>query len=191
MESLSRTLKVTRTAITNHLARLQAEGLVHRHRLRPGPRRPSIVYELTATADRLFPKAYDEFAVALLEEIKRERPEDLKRYLQRIADRWIARDLPRLQGFHDYARLEQATHVLAKRGFMPVLEQTSDGYLLREHNCPLMQLTVAHPEICDLVHQWLEALFDARLSRAQCLRQGDPSSTYVIESVRGGSRGSQ
>lgn len=183
VEDLSTTLKLTRTAITTQLAVLQAEGLVRRQGFQPGPRRPSILYELTPMADRLFPKAYDEFASALLEEIKNEKPNHLRRYLQRIADRWIARDLPSLEGFRGHDRFERAKDILTQRGFIPVLEQTSDGYLLREHNCPLMQVAVAHQEICDMVHQWLEALFNARLNRVHCLRQGDPASTYIIGGI--------
>jgi predicted ArsR family transcriptional regulator len=180
VESLSTALKLTRTAITTHLAGLQAEGFVRRQGLRPGSRRPSIVYELTAAADALFPKEYDEFAATLVDEIKRKNPADLRRYLQRIADRWISQDLPHLQGLRGQDRLKRATDILRQRGFMPTLEQAANGYRLSEHNCPLMRLTVAHPEVCDMVHDWMEGLFDARLARAQCLREGHPSSTYTI-----------
>ena len=165
MESLGTTLKLTRTAITSHLAVLQAESLVHRRGFRPGLRRPSIVYELTPEADRVFPKAYDVFASTLLEEIKHKNPGDLRRYLRHVADRWIARDLPDLHGLRGRERFKAARDVLTKHGFMPVLEQTSAGYLLQEHNCPLMRLAAAHGEVCDMVHHWLEALFDARLNR--------------------------
>lgn len=180
IEDLSTTLKLTRTAITAQLAALQAEGLVHRQGLRPGPRRPSVVYELTAMADRLFPKAYDEFAFALVEEIKQNKPDDLVGYLRHIARRWIARDLPALEGFRGRDRMDRVKDILTQRGFMPVLEQSSGGYLLHEHNCPLIQVAVAHPEICDMVHHWLEALFDARLDRVHCLSQGDRASVYAI-----------
>lgn len=36
----------------------------------------SNVYELTPAADQLFPKGYDDFAAALIDEIKRRRPVD-------------------------------------------------------------------------------------------------------------------
>ena len=131
-------------------------------------------------ADRLFPKAYDDFALALVEEIKNDKPDDLVGYLQQIAQRWIARDLRELEGVRGLDRLERAKDILTQRGFMPVLEQSSGAHLLHEHNCPLMRVAVAHPEICDMVHDWLEALFDARLDRVHCLRQGDPDSVYII-----------
>jgi predicted ArsR family transcriptional regulator len=62
---------------------------------------------------------------------------------------------------------------------MPELERTVAGYILREHNCPVMRLAVAHPEVCDMVHRWLEALFGTSLTRTQCLRRGDAYSAYT------------
>src|SRR5215467_9769616 len=127
VESLCAALGLSRTAVKSHLTGLRAEGLVRRRGLRPGVRRPSNVYELTPEADRLFPKVYDDFAAALIDEIKHRRPDDLQGYLERIADRWINRDLPRVSGLHGLARFERAKEILAERGFMPVLEQMPEG----------------------------------------------------------------
>jgi len=182
VESLCAALNLSRTAVKSHLSALQAEGLVRRRGLQPGARRPSNVYELTAAADQLFPKAYDDFASALIGEIRRQQPEELRGYLNSIADRWIARDLPHVGGLRGRKRFDRAKEVLANRGFMPVLEQTRNGYQLREHNCPLMRLTAEYPEVCDMVHRWLEALFGTRMSRTRCLRLGDPFSAYTIGS---------
>ena len=180
VESLCAALGLSRTAVKSHLTGLRAEGLVRRGGLQPGTRRPSNVYELTPEADRLFPKMYDDFAGALLGEIRRQRPHELQGYLDRIADRWIARDLSRVNGLHGLERFERAKETIADRGFMPTLERTPDGYELHEHNCPLMRLAVDHLEVCNMVHRWLEALFGTRLNRARCLRQGEPFSAYRI-----------
>jgi predicted ArsR family transcriptional regulator len=193
VESLCAALGISRTAVKSHLTGLRAEGLVRRRGLRPGVRRPSNVYELTPEADRLFPKIYDDFAAALIDEIRQQRPNDLQGYLDRIADRWIARDLPRVSGLHGLERIERAKEILAERGFMPVLEQMPDGYQLHEHNCPLMRLTADYPEVCNMVHRWLEALLGTQLNRTQCLRLGDPFSAYMIPAdsqARGGPGGS-
>jgi hypothetical protein len=40
----------------------------------------------------------------LIDEIKHERPDDLQGYLERIADRWITRDLPRIGGLDGVER---------------------------------------------------------------------------------------
>jgi predicted ArsR family transcriptional regulator len=186
VEDLTHALRVTRTAITTQLAALQAEGLVTRGGLRRGQRRPSVVYALTPAADALFPKAYEDFAASLLEEIKRAGDTDLKRVLTRISDRWIRRDLPLVEGLKGPARLQRVREILEERGFMPALDRTSEGYLLREHNCPVMRLAQEHAEVCDMVHRWLEALFGTKLTRVRCLRRGDPFSAYtMLQNSRG------
>lgn len=178
VEELAAALRVTRTAVTSQLAVLQAEGFVTRGGFRPGTRRPSVLYVLTPAADRLFPKNYEEFAAGLL--VALQQKGDLRRVLRRIGDEWIVRDRPAVQGLRGRARIERARAILAEQGFMPVLERTNAGYLLREYNCPVMRLAVEHPEVCDMVHRWLEALFGRSLTRTHCLRRGDPFSAYIV-----------
>ena len=54
VEDLVAALGVTRTAVVSHLSALQADGVAARRGLRAGRRRPSVVYELTEAADRLY-----------------------------------------------------------------------------------------------------------------------------------------
>jgi DeoR family suf operon transcriptional repressor len=181
VRELAGALRLTRTAVVSHLSGLQAEGLVAREGVRPGRRRPSALYVATGAADAVFPKTYAEFAASLLEEIEREGPETLSRVLARLGDRWVARDLPRVEGLRGRARLEMAQRILEERGFLPTLERSAGGYALREHNCPVMALAAAHPGICTVVHRWLEALAGVPLARARCMSRGDPFSEYVAE----------
>jgi predicted ArsR family transcriptional regulator len=185
VEDLVRAMKLTRTAVTTHLASLQAEGFVARQGLRAGRRRPSVTYALTPAADALFPKAYEEFASMILAEIKRGGAGNTRRLLRRIADDWIRRDLPRVEGTAGKERLERVRSILGERGFLPALERTREGYMLRESNCPLMRLAFEHVEVCDMVHRWLEALAGVPLKRIQCLRQGDPFSAYTVAAAPG------
>ena len=183
MEDLVAALGVTRTAVVSHLKALQADGVAARRGLRAGSRRPSVVYELTEAADRLFPKAYEAFAALVLDELKRTSPTALRRILRRVGAQWIAEDLPRVQKLSGRARWERVQEILAERGFMPALDRTPSGWVLREHNCPVMRLANEHPEVCDTIHHWLEALFGVSLARTQCLRNGDPYSAYTIRAT--------
>jgi predicted ArsR family transcriptional regulator len=185
---LARFVGLTRTAVVSHLAALQAEGYVTRAGLQPGRRRPRVVYTLTAAADRLFTKSYEEFSAALLEEVRAVAPELVGEALRRIGDRWIARDLPRVEGASGAQRVERALRVLAERGFLPQLQRRNGVYVLREHNCPLMRLALQDAEVCTMVHRWMEALFGVPLERTRCMRLGDPFSEYrlVIPPASGG-----
>lgn len=180
VEELARALQVTRTAVTSHLSALQADGYVVRRGLRAGRRRPSVMYVLTPAADTLFPKAYDDLAASVLAELSRAGGGELPALLRKVSDRWIAQDLPKIERLRGAQRLRQAQQILADRGFLPVLERAGTGYVLREHNCPVMRLAYEHPEICDMVHRWMEALFGMRMERMKCMRRGDAFSEYRL-----------
>ncbi len=183
---LARHVGLTRTAVVSHLAALQAEGYVTRAGLQPGRRRPRVVYTLTPAADGLFAKSYEEFAAVLLEELRAAAPERLTEVLIRIGDRWIARDLPLVEGTSGPQRVERAVRVLADRGFLPQVQRRNGEYVVREHNCPLMRLALQDAEVCAMVHRWMEALFGARLERTRCMRLGDPFSEYRLVPPAGG-----
>jgi len=171
-------VRLTRTAVLNHLATLQADGLVRRRGLRQGKRRPSIIYEVTQSADAIFPKTYDAFAADILQALRDHGPATLSRTLRRVEAMWIARDVPRVQRLRGRARAEMVNKILAERGFLPTLQRDHAGYVLREYNCPVMRVAIDHPQVCDTIHRWMEALFGAPLSRVHCMRRGDAFSEY-------------
>jgi predicted ArsR family transcriptional regulator len=175
---LASALHVTRTAVLSHLAALQADGLARRRGLRRGKRRPSVVYEATESADAAFPKSYEAFAADLLQALRSHGPSALTRALHGVEAAWIARDVPRVQTLRGSARAEMAGKILIERGFLPTLQQNHRDYVLREHNCPVMRLASEHPEVCDSIHRWMEALFGAPMNRVHCMRRGDAFSEY-------------
>ncbi|HEV2358329.1 MAG TPA: ArsR family transcriptional regulator [bacterium] len=183
VQDLARSLHLTRTAVVSHLSALRAEGLVTRGGLRAGRRRPSTLYVVTDAADWVFPKRYEEFAAALLDGLKRDNPKTFTRVLERLGDGWVARDLPRVGGLHGRARVKMAQQILRERGFLPTLEWSAGAYTLREHNCPVMILAAAHPDICAAVHRWLEALVGMPLARNRCMAQGASFSEYVARTA--------
>ena len=178
VRDLTASLRLTRTGVINHLAALQAAGLVTRRGLRRGKRRPSILYETTRSADSAFPQAYDAFAAAVLDALKRGTPSALRAALRRVGEGWVERDRHRVEGLKGRGRAEAVRQILEEQGFLPTLERAGGAYVLREHNCPVLRLAVDHGEVCDVVHRWMESLVGAPLTRAQCMRRGGAFSEY-------------
>src|SRR4051812_14632687 len=59
VNELAHELALTDNAVRAQLERLQATGLVTRAGSRPGTRKPHVDYEITPSARRLFPTAYE------------------------------------------------------------------------------------------------------------------------------------
>ena len=69
IDELAEHLAVTRTAIRQHLAALERDGLVLRGETRPTGRRPEQLYQLTDHAREQFPRQYQLLASALIDEV--------------------------------------------------------------------------------------------------------------------------
>jgi len=177
---LVRALRMSRNAVRNLLMRLQAEGLARPQGLRPGKRRPSVVYGLAPDAEVLFLRSYDAFVLTLLEALGKRDGRTLRKVLDQVADRWIARDRPRVMQHHGEKRLQAVRDLLSERRFMPVLVQADGACEIPEHNCPLSRLVSEHPEVCDTVHRCLAGLVEAEVVRVRWMAHGDPYSVCRV-----------
>src|SRR5262249_7994149 len=66
---LAAALGLTNNAVRTQLDRLERDGLVRPSGSRPGPRKPSITYDLAREAERLFPRVYGPLLRHLLDEL--------------------------------------------------------------------------------------------------------------------------
>jgi predicted ArsR family transcriptional regulator len=180
VDELAGELQLTRTTIVNHLNSLMGEGYVRRSGLRRGRRRPSVIYKLTPSADRIFPQMYEEFLTDVLEDLSSRRPTNIKQVIRGVRDRWIARDLPAVEGLRGKQRINRTLDVLSKRGFMPVLQSRGRVPVLQQHNCPLVRLCERYPDVPDLVLRWIKALFGTPATRLGCIAIGNASCSYVL-----------
>lgn len=149
-EELASALSITVSAIRQHLAALDAGGLVTHREIKGGPGRPKFVFHLTAAAEALFPQAYGELANDLLEIVRTEDPGLADRVLTRLAERTLGLTQNKLHGQAYTERLRSLVGVLDDRGFLPRLETREDGsFTLTLHNCPVLAVATNFHGICD------------------------------------------
>jgi predicted ArsR family transcriptional regulator len=150
VEDLAAVLHLTDNAVRAHLLRLERDGLVRQHGVRRGERRPSLVYELTPEAERLFPKAYAPALGRLLEVLAEHDSRGEVRQLAIDAGRRLAIGQPVADGAPQQ-RLQTAADVLSSLGGLADVETDAEGRpWLRGFSCPLGELVVDHPELCAL-----------------------------------------
>ncbi len=177
-------LGITSMAVRQHLAALEAEGLV-RHEVHSGKRgRPAKLWCVTDAAQDRFPDAHAALAVELIRHTRKafggnalsdvlaaRTTEQRLRYRGELAGQSGLRD-----------RLEQLAQIRSREGYMAELRRDGDDWLFVENHCPIGEAV----KICNRLCREELALFDAVLgtgvsiARESHIAAGDGRCTYRI-----------
>jgi predicted ArsR family transcriptional regulator len=182
---LAKRLRLTPMAVRQHLYALQREKLVAADE-RPVPiGRPAKHWRLTRASNRLFPDAYAELNVALLDAVGSTfGPGGLQRVIesreakQRVEyARRISPSAPLKE------RLQQLARVRTEEGYMAEVRPEGRGaFLFIENHCPICAAATACQGLCttelDLFRTVLGA--DASVERTEHIVSGDRRCVYRV-----------
>jgi predicted ArsR family transcriptional regulator len=183
VDDLAQRLELTPMTIRHHLNVLQAQNLVITSKVRRLQKvgRPRLVYALTETADEIFPQNYSDLARHLVSEVKETLgEEELEAILRRVADR-VAQDAPspvRGQSFED--RLSQVAGFLEEQGFLSRWEETDEGYVMTNINCPYRRVSREHEEVCIMDTALITKLLGVKPQRLSSMRAGEPACRFLL-----------
>ena len=178
-------LGLTAMAVRQHLYQLQREKLVTAEE-RPVPLgRPAKYWQLTREADRLFPDAYAEVSVALIDAVGDAFGEvGLKRvlesrYARQRADylRLIPASLPLREKLRKLARIR------TEEGYMADVKAAGKGaFLLVENHCPICAAATACKGFCVTELDLFRAILGQGVvvERTEHIVSGDRRCAYRI-----------
>jgi predicted ArsR family transcriptional regulator len=173
-------LGLTDNAVRAHLLSLERDGLIRQSGVRRGPRKPHYAYELTAEAERLFPKAYDALLNQLISALKgRLRPSALEDVLREVGRSLAARHSSAGEPTDLEARLQNAVEVLKAIGGAPCVERDGDRVAICSTACPLAEAVVEHPEVCELAESLVAEIVGLPVSES-CERGASPKCRFQI-----------
>ena len=149
VNELAEALKLTDSAVRSHLSTLERDGLVQQSGVRPGLRKPHAIYELTAEAEQLFPKAYAPLLNQVLDVLnERLDAEVLDGVLREVGRRVAADYLPAAQGKDVESRVRLVQKVFGELGGLAEVERQDDHFVVCGDSCPLAAVSATHPEVC-------------------------------------------
>ncbi len=174
-EDLATSLEITPTAVRGHLARLSRDGLVRAAGVRRGRGKPPVLYELTPSAERMFPVAHEQALSAILDGLRHAlTPDELRRVL-RIAGRRMA------EGVADGNQpASAAVELINDLGGVAHLERKGREVLIQGARCPLGRLATAYPEACKMLEALVAEVTGARVTE-RCVRDDPPKCTLRIQ----------
>ena len=168
IDELAEHLAVTRTAIRQHLAALERDGLVLRGETRPTGRRPEQLYRLTDHAKEQFPRQYQLLASALIDEVADIIGPEALATLMRSLGRKLAHD--REQQVVDETRIVQ--HMNEAGYEAEVFFRSPGDAQIVAHNCVFHRLAAAHPVVCELDLALIGTLGGGEVEHSECMVRG-------------------
>lgn len=173
VQEIGERLGVTATAVRQRLSRMDGRGLVAKRVVREGRGRPHHVYEVTQTALQNLGDNYSDLALILWQEMMQiEEPEIQRRLLGRIKEALIRRYGHGSEGRTVLERFGDLRNALHDRGFSVEVDRDGELPILRENNCPYLELATHDSSICELEHSVFEEVLGTRIERTQCCLEG-------------------
>jgi predicted ArsR family transcriptional regulator len=185
---LAKRLGLTPMAIRQHLYALQSEGLVMAEE-RPVPvGRPAKFWQLTREADRLFPEAYAELSVALIDAMQDTfGAEGLNRVLVSRCARQRTDYARRIRtGDPLEKKLRELARVRTEEGYMADVRREQDGsYLLIESHCPICAAANACQGFCSTELDLFRSVLGSgvKVERVEHIVSGDRRCAYRVTPV--------
>jgi DeoR family suf operon transcriptional repressor len=178
---LARKHHVSATAVRRHLKELEAERLVNHERQQRGQGAPTLVYQLSASGEALFPKRYEETLTAALAFVERSAGREAVR---RFFAEYFEGEADRLRGQLRQATPEQragaVADLLSQRGFMAEWSPDANGLRIAEHNCAVRAVAQKFPEVCHEELRFLQQVLGARVSRERHIVSGCNACEYAV-----------
>lgn len=178
IDELAEHLAVTRTAIRQHLAALERDGLVLRGETRPTGRRPEQLYRLTDHAREQFPRQYQLLASALIDEVADIVGPEALATLMRSLGRKLAHD--REQQVVDEAKIVQ--HMNEAGYEAEVFFRSAGDAQIVAHNCVFHRLAAAHPVVCELDLALIGTLGGGEVEHSECMVRGGHVCRFKLHS---------
>ena len=183
---LAQRLGLTPMAVRQHLYALQREGLVASEE-RPVPiGRPAKFWRLTREADHLFPEAYAELSVALIDSVKDAfGQEGLERVLTSRCARQRVDYGKRIKPQDSLDRkLAELAKVRTEEGYMAEVRSEDDGsFLLVENHCSICAAANACQGFCSTELDLFRSVLGpgVTVERAKHIIKGDNRCVYKVQ----------
>lgn len=191
-DQLAALVGASRTGVLQQLRVLETDGLVSRRTERHGVGRPRHLYDVTASAQHLFPTNYDGLAAGLIaaigaiggrelvDRVFETRRNQTAERIRRRLDESLGDETP------FFERVRELAVVQDEQGYLCSAELSADGTIrLREHNCAIYHVAANNPAACEAELELFRAVLGADIVRETHIAAGDRCCTYRISARSG------
>ena len=186
VDELSKGLEITRNAIRQHLASLEAAGLVTLGPTRPsGGGRPQQLYILTELGKEMSPRQYSWLAQLVVASVRREEGmENMSKRMNEIGAnvaQQIRSQYPDLTTHQE--KVEKLAEVMDQLGYNARNATLPGGEAVIEaDNCVFHTMAKKDLEICHLDRGLMETFTDSKVEQNECMARGGNVCRFKLKS---------
>jgi DeoR family suf operon transcriptional repressor len=180
-DDIASELEVTRSAVRAQITAMERDGVVRRAGQRPGPTRPSHVFELTPEVEQLLSSAYIPLLTQLVEVFADRLPTAQLVTMLRQAGKKLADELSRGRrpAGNLGSRVKMASEMMNEQLGAATRVEGNGGYIIRGFGCPLAALTGKHPGVCLAMESFVTEVVGVSV-RECCDRAERPQCCFEI-----------
>lgn len=180
VDEMSDALGMSKTAVRQHLAILEADGLVKKAPQRKGMGRPRILYSITDGGEATFPKQYSLVAELLMEEMM-ENGRPAKEITDALAARFARRYAAELANMDLKGRVALFTRILNEMGVEASMEETETEFLVKEMSCPFHEVMRKFPVLCNFDGEFFQKVVGRPVALESRAYGRQNYCTYVVK----------
>lgn len=183
VSDMAKVLDITEMAVRRHLNTLERDNLIETYLVRQAMGRPTNMYQLSAEAEKLFPRHYSDLTLDFLKDLEAiEGNEKVKQLFYRRKDR-LSKELEhKLQDKTFDEKVAALADIQNNKGYMVELQKTEAGdYILKEYNCPISQVAKEYVVACDCELKLFQEVLKTDVERTQCYAKGESHCLFKIE----------
>ncbi len=181
-DELATTLKISSSAVRQHLSALRSAGLVAARQERGQPGRPADRYRATELTEPLFVSTANSLSVELLGHIEEEDPELVNRIFDRRRRRLVESTKDEVSGKSIDEQVRFLTELLDEQGYLADSEKIDDNhYRVNLHSCAIWPVASRYQQACTTELDFLRDLIpDAAVERVAHKTSGAHTCAYEI-----------
>ncbi|HNP37110.1 MAG TPA: HTH domain-containing protein [Woeseiaceae bacterium] len=183
VDDLADALKISRSAVHQHLTALERDGYVDKEVRASSGGRPGNTWYLNERGVHLFPKQYALFSDLLIQSLKDKLgSEELIAMLRNLGENLAKDQASNLHGKSVKEQIESVAEIMREFGYQArtVPDPEAELPLIDARNCIYHHLAREHSEVCELDLALLSTLLDADIEHVECMVRGGSACRFRV-----------
>lgn len=193
LKTIASAVSLSPTGTRHYLTILENEELVTHSEKQSKSGRPAMIFSLTNRGFNTFPKAYTEFSVTLLDEVKTKFGESAainlleqigRKKATKINLKLKERSIAKKSSGSLKQKLMEIVDVFEEEGKFPELIENRESFILKNYNCLFYDIVMEEPLVCKVTETLMAQLTNNVAVKEKCLRDSDECCLFRIKKYR-------